>query len=227
MAAFKRGALVAVILLVAGSTAGCNLMALPFFLLPGMEPKHDAKFKLASDDKEKEVRVLILATAGLEVRPEFLKIDREISQMLAVQLQEGFKKNKEKVSIIPTSRVEKYKDEHPNWQSVELDQIGKSFHADYVVNLEINSISLYEPGSSNTLYRGRAAVSVAVVDVHESTEGPKFRHEYTCEYPRARGPIPAGDSNSAQFRQAFLTLVAKELSWLFTSHPVDDDFTCD
>jgi hypothetical protein len=227
MANFKRGGYLAVALLVAGLSTGCNLMAMPFFLLPGMEPKHDAKCKLASDDKEKEVRVVILAYSGLETRPEFLKIDRELSRMMSVQMQEGFKANKEKVTIVPTSHVEKYKDEHPNWRSSDPEEIGKHFNADYVINLEINSITLYEPGSSNTLYRGRASISVDVVDVHAPSEGPKFRHEYTCEYPRARGPIPAGESNPAQFRQAFLTVVARELSWLFTSHPVDDDFKCD
>jgi hypothetical protein len=226
MTSFKRFAPITAILLIASLSAGCNLMALPFFLIPG-ENKHEAKYKLASDDKEKQVRVVILASAGLEMRPEFLKIDRELSRMLAAQLQEGFKQNSEKVTIVPTSQVERYKDEHPNWHTQDLEEIGKHFHADQVVNLEINSISLYEPGSSNTLYRGRASISVSVVDVHEPTEGPKFRHEYTCEYPRARGPIPAGDGNAAQFRQMFLTVVAKELSWLFTSHPVDDDFRCD
>src|SRR5437870_941981 len=136
MAAWKRFAPIVAIMLIAGFSAGCNLMALPFFLLPGMENKHEAKYKLASADKEKQVRVVILASAGLEMRPEFLKIDRELSRMLAVQLQEGFKQNSEKVTIVPTSQVERFKDEHPSWHSLDLEEIGKQFHADQVVNLE-------------------------------------------------------------------------------------------
>src|SRR5262249_8399896 len=162
-----------------------------------------------SDDKEMEVRVLILGFSGLETRPEFLKVDRELSHMLAVQLQEGFKRNKEKVTIVPTSQVERYKDEQPSWHSLDPLEIGKHFRADWIINREIISMPLYEPGSSNTLYRGRASVSVDAVDTHEASEGPKFRHEYTCEYPRTRGPVPAGDSNPAKFKQAFLTVVAK------------------
>ena len=130
MAALKRCAGLAFVMVLAAVPAGCNVMALPFFLLPGMDPKHDAKFKLASADKEKEVRAMILTSAGLEIRPEFLKIDRELSRMMAMQLQEGFKSNKEKVAIVPTSQVEKYKDEHPNWHSVDPEEIGKHFHAD-------------------------------------------------------------------------------------------------
>jgi hypothetical protein len=209
------------------SLAGCNMMALPFFLIPGMEPKHDPKCRLASDDKDKEVKAIILATSGLETRAEFLRIDRELSHLLATQMKEGFKKNKEKVSVIPINQVEKYKDDHPNWQVMDPLEIGKHFEADYVITLEVNSIGIYEPGSANTLFRGRADISLAVRDVNKGAEGQIYNEEYTCEYPRVRGPIPANDSNPAQFRQRFLTVVARELSWRFTSHLVEDDHQCD
>src|SRR5438445_85693 len=84
----------ALLVLAATVCTGCNLMALPFFLMPGMEPKHDAKCKLASDEKDKEVKVVILASAGLETRPEFLRVDRELSRKLCQRLEEGFKLNK-------------------------------------------------------------------------------------------------------------------------------------
>jgi hypothetical protein len=205
---------------------GCNLMALPYFLMPS-DPSYPPPCKLASDDKEKTVRVAIQAWTGMETRPEFLKIDRELGLLLAQHLQESYKKNKEKVTIVPVSRMEKYKDDHPNWRQQEPQEIGKHFQADYIIDLDVGSITLYEPGSANTLFRGRAEVSIDVVDVHKASEGPIFRKEYTCEYPRAKGPIPAGDSNVAQFRQAFLEVVAREISWLFTSHLVDDDYKCD
>jgi len=202
---------------------GCNMLSLPFFLLPGMEPKTPAKCKLASEDKEKEVRVVILAAAGLETRPEFLRVDKELSLLLARQLQENFKTNKEKVTIVSTSQVEKYKDEHPNWHALPSAEIGKYFDTDYVIDLTINSVTLYERGSSNLLFRGRASISLDVVDVNKPKEDPIYEEEYTVEYPR-QGPISASDSNSnpAQFRLAFLTKVAQELSWHFTAHPQDD-----
>src|SRR5712692_7859133 len=184
---------------------GCNMLSLPFFLLPGMEPKTPAKCKLASEDKEKEVRVVILAAAGLETRPEFLRVDKELSLLLSRQLQE------------------KYKDEHPNWHALPSAEIGKYFDTDYVIDLTINSVTLYERGSSNLLFRGRASISLDVVDVNKPKEDPIYEEEYTVEYPR-QGPISASDSNSnpAQFRLAFLTKVAQELSWHFTAHPQDD-----
>jgi hypothetical protein len=79
----------------------------------------------------------------------------------------------------------------------------------------------------NTLFRGRAEISIDVVDVHKHSEGPIYREEYTVEYPRTKGPIPADGKSPVQFRQAFLAVVARELSWRFTSHLVDDDMKCD
>ncbi len=225
MARFKY--YLAGLFLAAALCTGCNLMALPFFLMPGMEPKHEAKCRLASKDKEKEVKAVILATSGLETRPEFLRVDRELSRLMSMQMQEGFKKNKEKVALVPTSQIEKYKDEHPNWRSMDPAEIGKHFEADYVINVEVNSVTLYEQGSANTLFRGRADISLDVVEVHKPVEGPIYREEYTCEYPKVKGPIPVDNSNPAQFRQRFLNVVARELSWRFTSHLVEDDHQCD
>lgn len=219
---YLAGLIVAVVL-----CTGCNMLSLPFFLLSGMDPKHEPQCKLASDKKEKEVRVIILASMGLETRPEFLRVDRELSTELSRQLQKGFKDNKETVTLLSITQVEKYKDEHPNWRSLDPQEIGKYFNADYVVDLEIETMSLYEPGSSNQLFRGRAEIAITVVDVHKPREDPIYRESFTCEYPKARGPIPAGDGTAQQFRSAFIKHVAKQLSWRFTAHPTDEEIACD
>jgi hypothetical protein len=224
MSAWKHGGFVASLFLLTAFVTGCNLMALPFFLLPGMEPKHEARCKLVPHDDRKEVRVLILPSSGLQTRPEFTRLDRELGRLLYMQLGEGFKKNKEKVTIVAMSQVEKYKDDHPSWSSLSPEEIGKDFHVDYVIDLEINAVTLYEPGSANTLFRGHAEISLNVVDVQKASEGPVYREEYTIDYPRARGPIPASESNVSQFRQRFLSTIARELSWRFTAHLVEDDF---
>jgi hypothetical protein len=213
--------------LAASFCTGCNIMALPFFLLPGMDPKHEAEFKLTPPEKGKEVKIMILAATGLEARPEFLRVDRELSRKVCQNLEEGFKNNKQKIKVLPTSKVERYKDEHPTWRSKAPEEIGEHFGVDYVISLEINSLSLYEAGSANTLFRGHADVSIDLFDVHKTNEGPVHRKEYRIDYPRTKGPMPASDSNVAQFREMFLNRVAKEISWLFAAHLVDDDFHMD
>jgi hypothetical protein len=226
MATFRRRGAWMGVLLGAALCSGCNVLAMPFFLLPGMEPKVAARYKIAPKEKDKEVRVIILASAGLETRPELLRVDRELSRKLAAKLEEGFKKNSEKVTIIPTSRVEKYKDDHPSWKTKQPEEIGRYFRADYVIDLEINSISLYQQGSYNQMFRGRAEIAVDVVDVNKPSEGPVYHEEYGIEYPKVRGPQPVDGANPAGFRDAFLSYVARELSWRFTAHLQDDEQDC-
>lgn len=214
--------------LLATMATGCNMLAMPFFLLPGMEPKDEPKCPLASKDKEREVKAVIIAsTSSLETRPEFLRVDRELARMLTTQLDELFKNNKEKVKLVPVSLVEEYKNQHPNWRAQDLSEIGKHFKADYVIGLEIDTISIYEKGSTNMLFRGSCALSIDVINTHKESEGQKYHEEYTCEWPGAQGPIPAGDSNPAQFKQRFLTVVARQLSWRFSAHPTNDNYLCD
>jgi hypothetical protein len=221
----RRGYLAGLFLLLGVICTGCNVMALPYFILP--EPTIEPKFKLASEDKEREVRVVLLASSNvMETRAEFLRIDRELSQQVGLQMQHAFKENKEKVTVVPTSRVEKFKDENPTWKAMSPKEIGAHFKADYVIDLEIHAISLYEQGSDNMLYMGRASVAVDVVDVHKPAEGFVYQTEYTIEYPR-RGPLPASSNNPAQFRQRLLTRIAKELAWLFTEHPAEDEHRMD
>lgn len=224
MAAWIQRGCPAGLIVVAACSTGCNMMALPFFLLPGSDPKHEARCKLEPHDEHKDARVVILCASGLETRPEFLRLDQELGRLLYRQLEDGFKQNKERVTVAAISHVEKYKDDHPNWHSLSPEEIGKHFNADYVIELEINAVSLYEQGSANTLFRGHAEISIDVIDVHKPAEGSVYREEYSIDYPRARGPIPASEASVSQFRQRFMSQVARELAWRFTAHLVEEDF---
>ncbi len=221
MATFVRRSLLTAGILVAVTSAGCNMMALPFFLIPSFRLEQP-KCKLASEDKEKQVRVMILAEMGLETQPDLVHFDGELARLLAHNMQEGFKSNKEKVTIVSTSKVERYKDDHPNWQSESATELGKHFHADYVIELEVGALSLFEKGSANQLYQGRISISMKVIDVHASGDNiVKYEEEYHCSHPQC--PKPVGDNDLAQFKQKFLAVVAQELAWRFVAHPFDDE----
>ena len=212
------------LLLLAALGAGCNVLSFPFFLLMGMESKKPAPCPLVATEKNKEVRAVILTSLGLETRPEFLRVDRDLTHCLSRHLQQGFKNNKENVKLVPARQVDQFKDEHPNWRTMDLVKIGAHFEADYVIHLDILALSLYEPGSANQLFRGRAEIGVEVFDVNQPDDMPVLRTVYRCEYPKTQGPIPAGDSSPVQFKQVFLDHVGKELSWYFTAHPYEAEY---
>lgn len=227
MAVTSRRWLLAGMLLLSWVLMACNPLAVPYFLMVGTDPKADPEYRLAGDDPKKMVKVVLLVSGPVELRRELQTADRELTGLFHQKLAEGCLRNKEaNVVIASTSKVQKFKDENPMWQSLSLADLGKRLEADVIIDLEVNDMTLYEQGSGNTLFFGKTAISVTVVDVAKADEGPVFRKEYTTEFPKS-GSRPVTDSNPQQFRRAFLTKVAEELSWLFTAHPTSDGYRCE
>src|SRR5262245_40039356 len=136
MSTFRRRFLIIVGLIVLGG--GCNPLTSLLFLT-GEDPKLPAEYyKLAGKDKKKEVRVVILTDMPLEIRAEFMHADREITHLFALQLQKLTRENGEKVTVVNPNKVEEFKNEHPDWDAMDKETIGKHFKADYVIHLDVN-----------------------------------------------------------------------------------------
>jgi hypothetical protein len=221
-AASRRWRWVGLIVLLFVTTAGCNPFLLPAFMMNDtVKPEH----QIAKDNKE--AKVLILTYGALETRNDLIGADRELTTLLAQRLAEGCKQNNERVSVVSNSKLQHFKDEHPNWKSLNVEEIGKYFEADYVIDLEIEQLTLYAPGSYNQFFQGQAQITVSLIDLSKPGEEPAMRKEYDCEYPRSRGLVPVSDTNPQKFRMDFLTRVATDISWFFTAHPVEDHYPCD
>jgi hypothetical protein len=220
MAACARRSLLAVVLLATILATGCNVLEVPFILF-GPEPTNPPEMKsLASPDKKKEVKVVVLAYAGSETRAEFINIDRELAYLVANNLREGFAYAKENVRVIPTKKVEKFKQDHPNWKTMDLASIGKRFDADYVIYIEIDphSLDLYEKGYG--CYRGVADTTITLVDVNDPDEGPMPK-EMCFQYPGEGKIAPeVNEIRPVQFRQMFAGYMAKKIAWCFVTHTV-------
>jgi hypothetical protein len=207
-----------------GLVTGCgDFGSLAYFLTPEQRLPAKMKHLACNDKKKKEPRVLILTYAGLDTRAEFIHADRQLSEFLARDLRKLAEPKEERITIVPPRKVEEFKNANPKWREMEVAQIGRRFGADYVIYLEINSLSLYEAGSGNTLYRGRANFLVSLVDVNKPDDTP-MQENYACTFPSdARGPVSAGlDTQPMQFRQAFLTHVARQLSLYFSDYPREE-----
>jgi hypothetical protein len=208
-------------LLGAALVTGCDPGTMLYFLMP--EGKEDPELRrLASQDKKKEVKVVILTYTAMDPRPEFIQADRQLAELLAKELNELFKSNQDKVMVIQPRRVEEYKNMHPSRRGYDPAQVGQHFKADYVIYIEMNKLSLFERGS-DMLLRGRADLLVSVVDCKNPDDTPDSR-DFTCVYPSdSKGAIDVSPETPAmQFRQAFLTYVARRLSYYFAPHPKRD-----
>jgi hypothetical protein len=216
------------LLVVLASGLGCNLLSLPFFLL-GPEDKQPPMLKgLTTDKKDHDINVVVLTYEGLETRPEFLRADRDLNNLVVKQLRDAFKANGEKVKIVTPGKVEEYKNTHPDWKKLDLAEIGKHFDADYVIYLEIGHLSLYQPGSQNTLFHGRAELTINLIDVSKADEGPESK-ELTVTYPSdaVGGLVDINDQTPQAFKAAFYNRIATQVAWHFTSHLTSDDYHCD
>jgi hypothetical protein len=183
------------------------------------EAKEPAGYKrLASEDRKKEIKVVVWAYAPLETREEFIQVDRLLAEQLAQQINQMSKENGEKVTVVPPRKVEVYKNEHPDWTSLDPEQVGRYFQADYVINVEINKLSLYEPSTYQTLLRGRGQFLVKLVDVKNPDESPSSKH-FNDVYPNDAHIVDGSDMDRFGFRDVFLAHAAKHLAFLFVDHP--------
>lgn len=207
---------------VLGTCAGCDLASLVYFLAPDATRPAEMKQLAAEEDKKKSPpKVIILTYMALETRREFIYADRQLAEQLSRNLTELADRNKEKIDIVPVRKVEDFKNMNPKWREMELSQIGREFKADHVIYLEINSLTMYEPGSANQLYRGRAQITVSLIDVSKPDESP-LQKVYAATFPgEARGPMPA-DMHPTQFRAMFVEYLARKLSWYFSRVPHRD-----
>jgi hypothetical protein len=205
-----------------GVCVGCDFATLTYFLLP--EPRQPAQLKRLAEDGKK-IKVVLLVDMGLETRPEFVQADVDLANLLARQLQTLFKENKEDVELVPQREVELYKSTNPGWrENFDPAEVGRHFEAQRVVYLEIRSLSLYEKGSLNTMYRGHADLTISVIEVEDPNQVPE-RKFFTTVYPGdPRGGVAVGDMTAMEFRQHFLNYLAKKLSWHFADYRQQDTY---
>jgi hypothetical protein len=207
--------------------AGCSFPQSLYFLMP--EAKDPAELKrLAADDSKKEVKVVLWTYMSLDPRTEFIQADRRLAVMLAEEIRRLSEENGEKVTVVKPNLVDQYKSRHPNWRALELTKVGHDFGADYVIHLEIDKLSLYEPNCSQQLYRGQTEISVSLVDMKNPDDVPD--KEFNDHYPSEAGSINTWDMSPTAFRDRFLEHVAKRLSFYFVDHRrrtkmvmIDDD----
>src|SRR5262249_23920349 len=105
-----------------------------------------------------------------------------IAEQLGRNLTEFAEANGEKVLLLPQRRVEEFKNANANWKEMGTAAVGRKLGADYVIYLEINSLSMYEKGSGNSLFRGRANILVNLVDVNKPDDLP-MQDVYSCTFP--------------------------------------------
>lgn len=214
------------ITLAAVMTIGCSPLQTIGFIFRD-DPKVPAKYPLRpkegpKKEKNEEISVLILCMqrqGGLPV--EFVGAERELAADMARILPEMAKVNKDKITIISADDLSNFQAKNPNWRSLSATQIGRALDADCVIQAYLASASMYQPGTQNQLYDGKAEVEVNVYDLTGS-KSVERHYNHTFEYKPNRSP-DVSNTNRSVFRQGFLESLAKELCWKHIEHPSSDE----
>jgi hypothetical protein len=214
-AARWRWRLLALFLLGPVLSFGCGPQNL-FFLWP--ESNEPPKCNML--EKKSDPKVLVLVSHGSErtKTPDLFDVDRQLADQLIQTLEKQYKENGEKVTIVPSSKVREYKAKHYDWDTKSTVELGKSFDADFVINLEIDQMRLYKERSMQSIFEGYAELHVTVSDVkHSKGTATVFNEFLQPRYP-PEGER-AADYNSAIFRAQFVQYIAQQLTLWFAAHP--------
>jgi len=200
---------------------GCNPITLPFVLLR-TEAKIPAQFPLRpkegpKHEKDEEIKVLVLAqTAPGAVMVEFATSERDLAAAIAKKLPEVGKANKEVYTVVPPYELDTFKMQNPNWRGMSARAIGKRLKADYVVEITLSGLQMYQPGALNQIYEGKAQVAVDVTDTTEERGAPKYHYEFTFSHPGF--PRPADSMAPSQFKLEFLDKLAQDVVFRHVDH---------
>jgi hypothetical protein len=208
---------------------GCSLSSLPYFLSAGDSREAPMLMGLTPPEKGKPVRVAVMAYQGGVADSDLVTVERDLESQLSQQLFRDFKENKQAVSIVPTGKVQEFKNNNPGWKrSMDLKEIAQYFKVDYLIYLEVDSISLYQTGSARMLFQGRANITVSLLNARSPDESPSPK-TFACMYPSAsKAPIPVDPSTSPRaFYMAFVEYMGKRLAWYFIPHEINQDITCE
>ena len=227
----KWKARLAVCLLAVFASMGCNPILLTARLLNPEDPQEKAEFPLTPHPKreKEEVRVVVLTSCALGISPDLNGSEHLLAAEVIPLLAKRCEENKEKVLVFKSAPLEEYKRDHPEWRSMHPKDIGKDeyFKADYVIDIEILEISIYEPRSKNQLLRGRAKIALAAYDCSKPLKEAAFPStEMNFEFPRTH-EVSVYDVPASTFRQKFIKRIAADLVVKFTAHNTDQRMPID
>jgi hypothetical protein len=199
-------------------TIGCNPLATIGFLTY-KDPVQPARCPFVPKEgakKDDEITVALFVSQGSGQSFDFAGAEQTIASEMARKIPELAKENKQNVTVIPTSKVNQFKFKNPTWKDMHASAWGKALGVDYVLEVHLDKMSLYQQGSRNQLFEGRAEVSVFMYDVSEGVAEPKS-YVYPYSFPktgfRDATSIPLGT-----FKKAFLERLALELAQQHIDH---------
>jgi hypothetical protein len=119
-------------------------------------------------------------------------------------------KDKKKIRAISTTQVDKFKTANPNWKAMNPSDIGQKLGADFVLDVEMSKMRLYQPNTGQEkIYEGRADIAVTIYEV--GVEGGVRDYPITFSYPKGM-PRDASVMSESEFKKEYIAHLAVEIA---------------
>jgi hypothetical protein len=208
---------------------GCSPLQVAGFIfgrdqvVPAPSPLTFGKDNAKKAKDKEEVVVLLLPHLAPGTMPTFYSADRDLATELAHILPEMAKENKDKkkVHVLSPTQVDKFKTANPGWKTMNPVDIGQKLGADFVLDIELAKMQLYQPHTAQErIYEGKADVTVTVYEVG-SEGGVKDSYAWTFSHPKGmiRDAAAIGES---QMKKEYITNLAVEIAQHHVDHKPTD-----
>ncbi|MEZ6123202.1 MAG: hypothetical protein R3C49_08525 [Planctomycetaceae bacterium] len=197
------------------SVPGCNYFILLGYLIggpPQLQPLFEKETKKSFTDRGVKVAVVCYASDDLTKFHD--NIDYILSCRLAAHLY------KHEIQVIDPDRIREWMAHHPDWDSAT--EVGADFDVNYVVYVDINEFSLYEPDSTS-LFRGRCDAIVSVYEMETDGDGRRIFTKNVASVFPTQVPRSASDISYETFRHEYFFRLADEIGRLFYPYGNGDD----
>jgi hypothetical protein len=177
------------------------------------DDKVKPEIPLPAKDGKKEVTVVILANGSPGLAYDFAGAERELVALVAQRMMMEMKEDKHPIRVIEQGKVDKFKASNPNWKTMSGGAVGKALGADYVIDLTLTSMSMYQPEYGKEFFQGRASVQVVVYDTATPDKPLRDYIHNAMEQPESTASrSPAG------YRKWFIEKVAEEVAYRHIPH---------
>ena len=213
------------VLVASGSwlSLGCSPQSLSLFLLPFVDTKEQPEYKLFAADKELTLAVLS-NFAEKQFQPEYLPADNELADHVSNALRKRCQENKHVLKIVPQAEVRSYQLKQLSEGGLSPLEVGKKFKADYVLDMTIETFTLYQKDSFPKMYEGSSRIKMNLYHVKAKDDDKLVWNKLvTTKYSGSRAiPIEVGNSNPTDFRQMYMRRLGRDISRLLIAFPADE-----
>src|SRR5262249_20815084 len=90
-------------------------------------------------------------------------------------------------------------------------EIGQKLGADFVLEIWLDKLRLYQPNSLNNIYEGKAELLVSIYEI--GTEGGELKDKYPLSFSYPRGTVrDASVMSEGKFKMLFVENLASEIA---------------